>query len=70
MPERSERNGYNYEETDADFEDLKKHISVEMKGRFDNNVFHASEIRLSNSPDKLHQYLLVPCKAKRTIPLL
>ena len=62
--------GKNYEDKDADFEDLKKQISVEIKGRFDNDVFHASEIRLSNSPDKLHQYLLAPCKAKRTIPLL
>ena len=39
--------GENYEDKDADFEDLKKQISVEMKGRFDNDVFHASEIRLS-----------------------
>lgn len=38
--------GSRYEDADASFQDLKKYISVEMKGSFSNDGFHASEIRL------------------------
>lgn len=40
-------NGERYEDEEAGFQDLKPHMSVDMKGRFENDVFHASEIRLS-----------------------
>ena len=35
--------GDGYEE--AGFQDLKEHMSVEMKGSFKNDEFHATEIR-------------------------
>ena len=31
---------------EASFQDIVKHLSVEMKGQFENNVFHADEIRI------------------------
>lgn len=39
-------NGDSYEDTEAGFGDLKEHMSVEMKGSFENDVFYASEIRI------------------------
>ncbi len=39
-------NGESHEEKDAGFQDLKEHMSVEMKGKFENDVFYATEIRL------------------------
>ncbi len=38
--------GENYEDKEAGFQDLKEYMSVEMKGRFENDVFHADEIRM------------------------
>lgn len=39
-------NGETYEDTAAGFQDLEEHMSVEMKGSFENDIFHASEIRM------------------------
>lgn len=38
-------NGDSYEDTKAEFQDLKVHMSVEMKGSFKNDNFYATEIR-------------------------
>lgn len=38
-------NGENHEDKEAGFQDLKEHMSVEMKGSFVNDEFHATEIR-------------------------
>lgn len=38
-------NGENYEDKEAEFQDLKEHMTVEMKGSFKNDEFHATEIR-------------------------
>lgn len=38
--------GESYKDTEASFQDIVKHLSVEMKGQFENNVFHADEIRI------------------------
>ena len=38
-------NGESYEDTKAEFQDLKVHMSVEMKGSFKNDKFYATEIR-------------------------
>ena len=38
-------NGESYEDTKAEFQDLKVHMSVEMKGSFKNDEFYATEIR-------------------------
>ena len=38
-------NGESYEDTKAEFQDLKVHMSVEMKGNFKNDEFYATEIR-------------------------
>lgn len=37
--------GENHEDKEAGFQDLKEHMSVEMKGSFKNDEFHATEIR-------------------------
>ena len=37
--------GENHEDKEAGFQDLKEHMSVEMKGSFVNDEFHATEIR-------------------------
>ena len=37
--------GENHEDKEAGFQDLKEHMSVEMKGSFKNDEFHAVEIR-------------------------
>ena len=37
--------GENHEDKEAGFQDLKEHMSVEMKGSFKNDEFHAAEIR-------------------------
>lgn len=39
-------NGESYEDSDAGFSDLEKCVSVEMKGSFEKDVFHAEEIRI------------------------
>lgn len=39
-------NGESYEDSDAGFSDLEKGVSVEMKGSFEKDVFHAKEIRI------------------------
>lgn len=39
-------NGEHYEDTEAGFGDLEEHMSVEMKGAFENDVFYATEIRM------------------------
>jgi len=39
--------GDRYEDTEATFQDLELQMSVELKGSFDNDGFHATEIRLS-----------------------
>lgn len=39
-------NGESYEDAEAGFQDLAEHVSVEMKGRFENDVFYAAEIRI------------------------
>ncbi len=38
-------NGESYEDKEAGFQDLKVHMSVEMKGTFKNDEFYATEIR-------------------------
>lgn len=38
--------GESHEDKDAGFQDLKEQMSVEMKGKFEDNVFYATEIRL------------------------
>ena len=38
--------GENHEDKEAGFQDLKEYMSVEMKGRFENDVFYADEIRM------------------------
>lgn len=38
--------GASHEDTDAGFSDLEKGVSVEMKGYFEKDVFHAEEIRI------------------------
>lgn len=38
--------GESYEDTEAGFGDLKEHMSVQMKGSFENDVFYAAEIRM------------------------
>ena len=38
-------NGESYEDKEAEFQDLKVHASVEMKGSFKNDEFYATEIR-------------------------
>lgn len=38
--------GESHEDKEASFQDLKEHMSVEMKGSFENDVFYATEIRL------------------------
>ena len=38
-------NGESYEDKEAGFQDLKVHMSVEMKGNFKNDEFYATEIR-------------------------
>lgn len=38
--------GASHEDTEAGFADLQPHMSVEMKGEFINDVFHADEIRI------------------------
>lgn len=43
-------NGKSYEDAEAEFQDLKEHISVEMKGKFENDVFYATEIRIIKIP--------------------
>lgn len=40
------RSGESHEDTDAGFSDLEKGVSVEMKGYFEKDVFHAEEIRI------------------------
>lgn len=39
-------NGESHEDTDASFSDLEKSGTVEMKGYFEQDVFHAKEIRI------------------------
>lgn len=39
-------NGESYEDAEAGFGDLKEHMSVEMKGKFENDVFYAAQIRM------------------------
>lgn len=39
-------NGEKYEDRDAGFQDLEEDVSVQMKGRFENDVFYADEIRI------------------------
>ncbi len=39
-------NGESHEDTDAGFSDLAKGVSVEMKGSFEQDIFHADEIRI------------------------
>lgn len=39
-------NGESYEDTEAGFGDLREHMSVEMKGSFEKDVFHATEVRI------------------------
>lgn len=38
--------GESYEDAEAGFQDLKEHMSVDLKGRFENDVFYATEIRM------------------------
>lgn len=38
--------GDSYEDTEAAFQDIEKNLTVEMKGSFENDVFHATEIRI------------------------
>ena len=38
-------NDESYEDKEAEFQDLKRHMSVEMKGSFKNDEFYATEIR-------------------------
>lgn len=39
-------NGESHEDAEAGFQDLKEHVSVEMRGVFENDVFYASEVRI------------------------
>lgn len=39
--------GARYDDTDAAFKDIEKDQSVSMKGSFENDIFHAAEIRIS-----------------------
>lgn len=39
-------NGASHEDTEASFQELELLMSVEMKGAFENDIFHATEIRL------------------------
>ncbi|MDE6621728.1 MAG: hypothetical protein K2K74_14830 [Lachnospiraceae bacterium] len=39
--------GESYEDSDAAFQDIKKDQSVSLKGSFENDIFHATEIRIS-----------------------
>ena len=39
-------NGARYEDGEAGFSDLKTGISVDLKGRFENDIFYADEIRI------------------------
>lgn len=39
-------NGERYEDSEAGFQDLEKKDSVEMKGYFENDIFHADEVRI------------------------
>lgn len=38
--------GESYEDSEAGFSDLEKDVSVELKGSFEKDVFHAEEIRI------------------------
>lgn len=38
--------GARYKDTEASFQDIKEHLTVEMKGHFENDVFCADEIRI------------------------
>lgn len=38
--------GETYEDTEAGFQDLEAYVSVEMRGEFENDVFHADKIRI------------------------
>lgn len=39
-------NGESHEDEEAGFEDLREHMAVDMKGHFEEDVFHATQIRL------------------------
>ena len=39
-------NGESYEDSEAGFSDLEKDVSVDLKGSFEKDVFHAKEIRI------------------------
>ncbi len=39
-------NGARYEDGEAGYSDLETGISVDLKGRFENDIFHADEIRI------------------------
>ncbi|MDE7272544.1 MAG: hypothetical protein K2N95_05700 [Lachnospiraceae bacterium] len=39
--------GESYEDSDATFQDIEKDQKVSLKGSFENDVFHATEIRIS-----------------------
>jgi len=41
----TDENGEGNEAKEAEFQDLKEHMSVEMKGSFEKDEFHAAEIR-------------------------
>lgn len=38
--------GESYEDAEAGFQDLEEHMSVELKGSFENDVFYATEVRM------------------------
>lgn len=38
--------GARYEDSDASFQNIEKDISVSLKGNFQNDIFHANEIRI------------------------
>ncbi len=40
--------GEDHEDKEAGFQDLKEQMSIDMKGRFEDGVFYATEIRLSD----------------------
>ena len=40
--------GESYEDTEAAFQNITKHMTVEMKGRFENDIFYSDEIRIVN----------------------
>jgi len=42
--------GERYEDVKASFEDLEEYVSVEMKGRFEGDIFYAEEIRIIKVP--------------------